>query len=231
MAEKLSKKEMKEPDWFQTEFARVLEFVKYHRKQVAWGAGIVVSLLLCAAGWYFYDRNYENQAGRLYDQAQQEMGGADAAAREKNTVKVLSDVVAKYPRSDAAVAAHYRLGNIYYNQGEMDRSITSFREVLKQAPSDSELVTLAQNGLGYCYEAKKDFPKALSAFQDAVNSPQGWAFVVTLSENVGRIYEEMHETAKAVEFYRKALEKATDPGLKLMLTRKIAMIGDLPHGQ
>jgi tetratricopeptide (TPR) repeat protein len=231
MTEKLSKKEMKEPDWFQTEFARILAFLTHHRKQVVWGVGIAASLFLCAVGWYFYNLNYEKQAGRLYEQALQETGSADAAAGEKNTIKILTDVAAKYPRSDAAALAHYRLGNIYYKQGEMDRSLASFRELIKRAPRDSDLVTLSHSGLGYCYEAKKDFAKALAAFQDAVNSPKGWAFAVTLFGNVGRVYEEMNQPAKAVEFYRKALEKTSDQGLKLILTRKIAMIGDLPHGQ
>lgn len=231
MAEKITKKEMKEPDWFQTEFARVLDFMTRHRKQVAWGTGVFVFLLLSVAGWYFYTLNYENQARRLYDQALEGIGDSDQAAAEKNAHKILTDVTSKFPRSDAAVAAHYRLGNRYYDQGDMDRSIASFQELIKRTPRDSDLVTLAYSGLGYCYEAKKDYPKALAAFQDAVNSPKGWAFAVALYGNVARIYELMDEPAKAVEFYRKALEKTTDEGLKLMLARKISIIGDPPRGQ
>ena len=43
--------------------------------------------------------------------------------------------------------------------------------------------------------------------------------------SIARVYEAMNNPAKAVEFYRKALGKTTDPLMTLYLKRKISILG------
>ena len=43
--------------------------------------------------------------------------------------------------------------------------------------------------------------------------------------SMARVHESMNSYAKAVEFYRKALEKTTDPLMTLYLKRKISNLG------
>jgi len=43
--------------------------------------------------------------------------------------------------------------------------------------------------------------------------------------NIARIHEEMNDRGKALEYYRKALEKTKDPSASMILKRKIAQLG------
>jgi hypothetical protein len=43
--------------------------------------------------------------------------------------------------------------------------------------------------------------------------------------SLARVYEAMNNPVKAVEFYRKALGKTTDPLMTLYLKRKISILG------
>ena len=41
----------------------------------------------------------------------------------KENVKIYKELIEKYPHSWSARMAHYHLGNIYYNNGEIDKAI------------------------------------------------------------------------------------------------------------
>ena len=225
MAEKLSKKEIEQPDWFHTEFTRIGEFISRRRIQVAWIAGIVAFCLIASSGWYLYRINYEKKAGQLYAQARSAAYANVPAGREKNAIKLYESVIAKYPGSRAAVTAYYRLGNLYFNLGEIDRSAGAYGEFIKRSPKNSDLVALAYMSLGYCHEAKGDLLKALASFRDAIGAKGGKFFEAVAYRDMARICEEMKEPGKAVEYYRKALEKSSDPAMNLLLKRKIATLG------
>ena len=131
----------------------------------------------------------------------------------------------KYPRSQAAVTAYYRLGNLYFGRHEIDAAIRAYQDFLKKAPAESDLVTLAYNGLGACQEAKKDFNKALESYEKAMKTNTASSFEALNYTSIARIHEAMNNPAKAVEFYRKALGKTTDPLMTLYLKRKISNLG------
>ena len=148
-----------------------------------------------------------------------------SSAGDTVAIKGYKDLVDQYPRSGAAVAAYYRLGNLYLGRNEINAAITAYQDFLKKAPSDSDLVTLAYNSLGSCYEIKKDFNKALEIFENAVKTSTGSSFEAMNYDNIARVYEAMNNPVKAVEFYRKALGKTTDPLMTLYLKRKISILG------
>jgi predicted negative regulator of RcsB-dependent stress response len=231
MAERITKKELKEPDWFQVELARLMAFVQEYRKQVILGAAFVIVVFVVAAGWFLYDMNYERSADRLFMRAMQEAGTAQVPAKNSQTVKLLEELTAKYPRSDVAVMALYRLANIYYNLGDMDRAIKENRVLIERAPRGSELVSLAYGSLGYAYEAKGDYKQALASFESAQSSPAGWALAAVNERNIGRMQELLGQPAQAAASYAKALEKTKDPATQMLLKRKIAMLGGAGTGR
>jgi tetratricopeptide (TPR) repeat protein len=225
MATKIDKKELEEPDKLQLFFLSIRAFVEKHRMRIYAGAGILLLIILLAGGWYFYQLNYETSAGKFYNNVFDAAAKADPASGNAAAIKGYKDLIARYPRSDSAVTAYYRLGNLYFNRQEFDAAIGAYQDFLKKAPPQSDLLTLANSGLGNCYEAKKDFNKALEFYEKAMKTNTASSFEALNYGNVARIYEELKNPAKAAEFYRKALGKTTDPLMTIYLKRKISILG------
>lgn len=211
------------PDPFRVFFERVINHFAANMMQAYALLGIVALLFAGAAGWYLYSANYENNARSIYDKAL--VAGMQGTMDRKGVIKIYQEVVAKYPRSKSAVRASYLMGNLYYQLADSDAAIKSYQEFLKRASSDNVLTTLVYGGLGYCYESKRDFKNALAAYENALKSAGHERFEAMNYRNVARIYEALNNPAKALEYYKKALAKNTDPSLDVLLKKKISSLG------
>jgi predicted negative regulator of RcsB-dependent stress response len=58
-----------------------------------------------------------------------------------------------------------------------------------------------------------------------VESKPGNVFEGLSYRNIARVYEEMNDRGKAMDYYKKALEKTKDPAASSLLKRKIAQLG------
>jgi tetratricopeptide (TPR) repeat protein len=225
MTTKIEKKDLTEPDKLQLFFLSIRTFVETHRMRIYVGAGIFFLIVLLAGGGYLYQLNYETGAGKIYDRVFEAAAKAGPQSGDTVAIKGFKDLITQYPRSNAAVTAYYRLGNLYFSRREFDAAVGAYVEFLKKAPPQSDLITLAYSGLGACQEAKKDFNKALESYERAMKSNTASSFEALNFSNIARIYEAMNNPAKAVEYYQKALGKTTDPLMTLYLKRKISILG------
>jgi tetratricopeptide (TPR) repeat protein len=226
MARKITKKEIEKPDSFQAALNKVTAYISANKPKIYLASAIVISIVIVSSGWYLYRMNYEDKAQRLYAMAN--VAGMKAARQggkpDQNNIKMHSDVITQYPGSKAAMMSYYQMGNMYYNLGDVDASINAYTEFLKEVPDASDLKILAYNSIGYCYEKKTDFPRALESFEKAANSKSSGGFEGTTYRNLARIYEEMNNKEKALEYYQKALNSATDPSMELLLKKTISTI-------
>jgi tetratricopeptide (TPR) repeat protein len=142
----------------------------------------------------------------------------------KDSIDMLKKLIDKYPHSWSARMAYYHLGNIYYNRGEIDNAISSYKEFVSRAKSDNAGIKfLALTSLGYCFEAKKDFKSALNYFEEAQTS-NNIGFEAIGFRNIARIYELLNDNKKALENYQNALQKTTDPSMVIFIKRKISSL-------
>jgi predicted negative regulator of RcsB-dependent stress response len=226
MADKITKQELKEPDKLQVMFAEAMQYLSRYKKEMTIAGGVVVLILVVAAGWYFYQQSEEGSALAKFNKATEEYFRARATRTDPGAAAKLYEEVAKnYSGTRSGALASYRLGNIYLSLNNIDGAIKAYQDFVKNSSGDNEFRVLAYNGIGYCYEAKKDFKTALENFEKAAGSKAGPSFASITYENIARVYESLNDTNKAVENYKKALEKAVDPNTKELLSRKIAMLG------
>ncbi|MDD5170155.1 MAG: tetratricopeptide repeat protein, partial [Syntrophales bacterium] len=189
-------------------------------------ACIFVLICLSATGWYFYRQNEESTAIALYNKATENYFMGRSSGKDlASLVKPFEDVVKKYSGTQASAFSYYRMGNIYLNYNDIEAAIKAYQDFLKDNSTDNEFRVLVYNGLGYCYEAKKDYKNALNYFEKAMNSKAGTSFESTTLENVARSYEALNDKQKALEYYKKAIDKATEPAMKELLNRKISALG------
>lgn len=225
MAAKMSKKELKSPDAFQSTFERLGDYVAVNRTRVTVAATALILAILIVAGIYFYWSHYSQSALKLYAKAQANIlaEGETKKVMEENRL-IFNQLIKEYPHSWSGRLAHYHLGNIEYNNGEYDLAISSYEKFVKKAGSDKTGVKfLALTSMGYAYEAKKDFPEALKCFERAGKAGKT-GFEAFGLQNIARAHEEMNNREKALEYYKKAFEKTTDPSVTISLKRKIAAL-------
>jgi tetratricopeptide (TPR) repeat protein len=225
MTTKTDKKDLTEPDKLQLFLLSIRTFVETHRTRIYIGAGMFLLIVIMIGGVYLYHLNYETSAGKIYSRVFETATKAGPQPGDTVAVQGYKDLIAQYPRSHAAVMAHYRLGNLYFTRHEYDVAIRAYDEFLKKAPPQDDLVTLAYNGLGASQEAKKDFAKAMESYEKAMKTKAASSFDALNYTNIARIHEAMNNPSKAAEFYRKALVKTTDPLMTLYLKRKISILG------
>lgn len=226
MAKKITKKEIEKPDSFQAALNKIATYISTNKSKIYLASGIVMLIVVISSGWYLYRMNYEDKAQRLYAIANiANMKAAHQGANpDQNNIRMYSDVITQYPGSKAAMMSYYQMGNMYYNLGDVDASIKAYAEFLKEVQAGNDLKILAYNGIGYCYEKKADLPHALESFENAANAKSGGGFEGMTYRNMARIYEEMNEKEKALEYYQKALTNTADPSMAILLKKIISTI-------
>ncbi|MFA6412201.1 MAG: tetratricopeptide repeat protein [Syntrophales bacterium] len=226
MSNKAAKQEITEPDKLQVLLGQVRDYVLTHRRNIAVVTTIVLAVFVLIGGWAYYRQTEETKAMNLYNKAVMDtirirMAGQDATA----AVKPLQDVMEKYPSTEAATLARYRIGNAYLNAGQIDAALKAFQGYIKEKSGENELTVLVHNGMGNCYEVKKDYKNALVQYEMALNAKAGKPFAGDILANLARTYEAMKDNKKAIEYYQKSMDKTNDPAMKLIIGRKIAILG------
>jgi predicted negative regulator of RcsB-dependent stress response len=225
MAAKLSKKELEGPDMFQTGIERLTDFIAENKTRFYVIVAAIALAIVMALGIYLYWTNYQSSAAELYDKAQDNLTrNAGKPQTPSESIDMLRKLIDSYPHSWSAKIARYQLGNIYYNQGEIDSAIASYKSYIDSTNEDTAGIRfLALTSLGYCYEAKKDYKSALDYFEKAQKS-NNVGFEGIGYRNIARIYEQMDNKSKALENYKSALQKTTDPTMSIFIKRKISSL-------
>lgn len=229
---KLSKKEIEQPDRFQTAAAEFLEYFKANQKNFYIGLGVLIIIAAGLVSWVLYDRKVEGEAQAQYSTAfnltSQINRQADKMRFEAGAAiasKYYEEIIKKYPGTKAALIARYDLGNIYLKTGSIDKAIAEFNEFIKNTKDGNDLKNFAYSGLGYCYESKKEYDKAVEMFQKSLASKEGSAFAGMTYNVIASIYERQGKKAEALANYKKALEQKNEPMVDALIKKKIAELG------
>jgi tetratricopeptide (TPR) repeat protein len=226
MTIKITKKELKQPDSFQRLVAKVSEFIFDHKRKFYIAAAAVLIILFMSAGWYLYMQHTEKKAQLLYTKAYLASikSGQNGNQLDETSLKLYQDVVSKYPGTKVAAIANYHIGNIYYRINEIEKAMKAYQECLKKSSGNSDLVRLVYISIGYCYESKKELAKAIYSFEKAMQIKSADNDASTNLRDIARIYEKQNNKTKALEYYKKALEKTDDLFLSQYIKKKISVI-------
>jgi len=130
------------------------------------GVGLVVAVLGVAGWLWLRAEESRGQAALaasadLVAQADGPQATADARAK---AIASLQTVLAQHGRSSAAVQAAYELGNLQYQAGDYAAARGAYEVALAKGAAGS-LRTLAASGVGYTWEAQKNYANAVTAYE------------------------------------------------------------------
>jgi tetratricopeptide (TPR) repeat protein len=226
---KIIKKKLKEPDEFITLTEKAYLSVTHHAKSIAVGAGIVLVLLLFIFFFQRWEKKNAENAYQMFNTVVDTYQMVSSPYREgtpqeyKNVIERFNEVITKFPKTPGGKIAILYKGNIHLRLGEFDEAIKSYESYLEKAGKEKLYQAFAMEGLGYSYEGKRDYEKAMNAFQKVIDLGVGFQ-LANAYLGLGRCCEKMGKTKEALENYKSFIKISRTSQMANIVLRKISSL-------
>ncbi len=159
---RISRKELKQPDEFQTFVASAQEFLWANLQQVIVSSSIVLAAGALAVGIYYYEIHRDNIAGDRFYSAISELNAKNYTQAEADFQKLVQDE----PGREVGKLARFYLGSAYFQEGQLEKSRDTLVAYVPDAKDDL-YASMAYEDLGVIYEKMGDLKKAQGAYSQA----------------------------------------------------------------
>ena len=180
------------------------------RTLVMAGLGLVLVAAVAVGGWYWYDTQ-QRRVGAAYAEVMTRAYAAQApqaASTERARVaRELEQLIAQHPTGASAGEAAYELGNLRYAAQDYAGARSAYELAVGRGGSPT-VRTLARVSIGYTWEAERNFPKAVDAYQAVVSElgPKDFLYEQTLLD-LARAQELAGRRPDAVATYQRVLKE------------------------
>jgi tetratricopeptide (TPR) repeat protein len=226
---RITKKQLKEPDEFITLTERAFIFIREHSKKVAGGGILFLVLILAFIVFQMWDKKKEEEAAREFGVATGLYERGIAQAREgsiqgdKDILAKFDEVITRFPRTSSGRFSLLYKGNVYLKRGEFDEAIKAYTAFLDKSGKERLYRYFAWEGLGHAYEGKKDYAKALEAYQKIVEVGEGYQ-LAEANLNIGYCYEKLGKSKEALESFKAFLSSNPKSSLSNVVLRKVSLL-------
>jgi tetratricopeptide (TPR) repeat protein len=167
---KLKRKDLKEPDQFLVASNEFLGFFTRNRTLLL---SVLVGILVVSGGYLFvaYQKSSSSlKMESLYFQMTQLVEAEKGSAGEQ-LISKLKTLLEQFDAGDQKLRAQLLLGDTQYQYNFYDEALTSFQTVLDKVQPGTLSFFMAQSGLAYSYESKKDFKNAIVHYKEIIDQP------------------------------------------------------------
>jgi predicted negative regulator of RcsB-dependent stress response len=178
---RITRKELK-TDKFALEVEHTVDFFEDHRQELVCYGGIALGVAVLIAGYMIYaGREHvarETALAHAIEVQEAGVGGMSATggltfptqeAKDKEAIKVFSDLKNKYSGSMEAEVAQYYLGSILADQGKLAQAEKSFQEAAEKG--DARYSSLAKLSLAQIYFSDGRDTQGESMLRDLMKHP------------------------------------------------------------
>jgi len=226
---KIPKKKLKEPDEFISFTEKAYLFITHHLKFIATGGVVLFIIVLSIFFYQRWEKRNEEEAYQKFSLAVDIYQMVSSPYREeslpeyKNLLEKFDEVITKFPRTSSGKISFLYKGNIHLRLSEFEEATKSYQTFLQKAGKEKLYRIFAMEGLGYSYEGKKDYEKALQAYQRILEEGEtfqlGNAYL-----NMGRCYEKLGKNKEALENYKAFLKVSQKSMMTNAVLRKISIL-------
>src|SRR5512139_2343111 len=204
---KIIKKKLKEPDEFISFTDHAFRFISGHYKRIM--TGVVILGVLVVAFFLFqrWEEKKEAEAYLPFSAALELYQMLNSPYREgspvdyKNLIEKFDEVITKFPGTSSAKLSLLYKGNLLLKLEEFDEAIKAYETFLQKAGKEKFYRLLAMEGLGYAHEGKKEYEKAVEAYEGMLKMGEGLQ-VANAYLGKGRCYEKLGKNKEALESYK-----------------------------
>lgn len=180
------------------------DFCRRYLPQILMGLAAMVLVAAGALVWkYMAGQQEERAASQLYEASKVYKKAMEEDKPLDEALKLFQSLVNQYGGTGAGKLGAFYLGDCQYALKKYDEAIATYTAFLGRIAAESPLALSAYNSLGYCYEAKGDFKKAVEYFEKTVTPPPGLGEDGYL--NIGRCYEQLDDRENSRKAYEKLL--------------------------
>ncbi|MGH7932671.1 MAG: tetratricopeptide repeat protein [Candidatus Binataceae bacterium] len=195
---KLRRKDLKQPDEFQTFFDEAGRFLAEHLAKVVIGAVAAIVIGVIAFGVYFYEAHQNRLAGEEFYQALSALDHKDYKTAEQR----FKALAANRPGHKLGRLAELYVGDTYMADDKPTPARDAFKGYLANDPQPP-FKGMALNQLGVAYEDLGDFKQAHQAYSEAAALPGGQKTQAALAS--ARMLVKMGDSKSAIAAYRQFL--------------------------
>jgi len=224
---KIIKKKLKESDEFINLTEKTYLFITHHSKPIAGGGIIVLILILSLFFFQRWEKKNEEKAYQMFNLGVETYQMVSTPYREgtpqeyKNVLEKFNEAITNFPRTSSGRLSILYKGNIHLRLGEFEEAIKAYEDFLKKAGKEKIYQSFAMEGLGYSYEGKKDYEKALNAYQKIIDLGENFK-LENAYLGMGRCYEKLGKNKEALENYKAFLKIYQKSQMANTILRKIS---------
>ncbi len=155
-----------------------------------------------------------NKSGKWTAHALFNLGKIYILRRDLEKVKdVFHRIIVDYPSSPLGPIASFRLGTIYFNEGNLEKALEAFTLALKV--DDKRVLAEAYFRRGEIYFKQANYSEAMENFNAIEGNFKDQTPWYELAQfEVGNIQRQLGKLTEAKTAYKKVLEKSKDPELR-----------------
>jgi hypothetical protein len=196
---RISRKQLRQPDWFQLGSENVLEYFQAHKTLVFSAAAAIIAVIAIVLGWQVFKAKQETAASHEFTKAlalYQSEKYRDAIAAFEN--------VQSFRWSRHAVLAHLYMANSYLATKEIDKAVSAAQRSLIATKPNSLYRQIALFTLASAEEQKNQCKAAIEHYGDA----QKIAGALQSSAALGkaRCAEQLGDIKTAIVTYKEYLK-------------------------
>ncbi len=202
------KRDLNNPDEFISFWTKLFDFVTAHKVQVSCAFGAFLIMLIIGAASLYYLKKSENKAFSLLQegvakyQTLLKTEGPDKAL--KGAEKDFERIINNYSQRQGGILARLYYADMCYAAKDYGKAITLYNQLLAEFNDEPFLKNLVLSGLGYCYEAKKDY-KTASGYFEMVATAQDYPLKDEALFNLGEMYAAVGNKDKSISTFKKIL--------------------------
>jgi tetratricopeptide (TPR) repeat protein len=218
---KISRKELKQPDEFQTVFETAALFFELHLTEVLLGAAALLVAVAIALSFFYYEAQRGRAASARFDQALSELQGGKYESAEKE----LSSLAADEPHRAVGRLANLYLANAYLAQKEPAKAREALLRYL--AGDDASVFRgAALDDLAVTYEELGDYKQAEATYRQAsaIEVPEQ----ARADLGMARMLQKQGKRGEAIAVYRDFLAQHPYAPERTLVMETLAQLGVSP---
>ncbi len=168
------------------------------KKQIAWGAGIVVVVGL--AVYFVTWRSNEKEAAAGEAISSVAISQMNATGTRPDAAAAYLKVAASFPNTDAGTRAILLAGSAYFADGKFTQAQEQFQRFAREH-RDSPFVGEALLGVASCLDAQGKTDEAATAYKSVIDRRLGDHVLLQAKSSLARIYEKQNKPDQARTLY------------------------------